>query len=619
MICHISVLLMFLSHLIILFTQTLQITLIIFLNLIIIQLSLILSSGVYYIIGIIQFWDTYAVYTIFTLVLFIIIYAIRKFELKHLGKNNLQLKENINIESKITIERNKSNLINNLSHEFRTPLTLILGPAENIITSDKKENITRNALLIKENASRLLQLLDQLEDFSKPDGDKLILRAVSSDLVSFIKAKLKKYEALCESKSIHLNVISCREEIEVYFDKIKMENIITNILSETFLSTPEGGKIAIEFSLINNSVIIKIKSTGTGIFSDDKTDIKDSLNGLNDNQNGRKGISIALTEELIKLHKGKIIFNNTQRAWPETIIILPLGKDHLAINELAEEEDFYELHNGTASEEIKDESYVILIVEDNADLRTYIKQSLGERFQVIEAPDGEQGLRKAERIIPDLIICDIMMPKMDGLELTRILKNNEKTDHIPVILLTAKSEQECKLNGLEVGADDYLVKPFDIQELKLRICNLVKLREKLHERFSHEHGKSADEKGPKLNSVNENFMNRVRKVIENHLAEENFNIEEFGKEVGMCRTQLHRKLKALTGKSASRYIRTYRLSTAKHMIETEKGNISEIAYSVGFSSPIYFSKCFKEEFGITPSELKLKNTHYYPHTDFKEL
>jgi len=271
---------------------------------------------------------------------------------------------------------------------------------------------------------------------------------------------------------------------------------------------------------------------------------------------------------------------------------LPAGQARLSVTE-----------NDSVLDEDK---YIVLVVEDNADVREFIKDSLGNAFQIEEASNGEQGVRKAEQIIPDLIISDIMMPKMDGNELVRKLKNDEKTSHIPIILLTAKSEQESRLEGLETGADDYLTKPFDTKELQIRINNLINIRRKLQQKYSsvdYVPAKNKKETEKKLTNLEEQFMNKVMEVIENHISEEEFSIEQFGREVGMSRVQLHRKLKALSGKSASHYLRSVRLNKAKKMIEEEKGNISEIAYSVGFSSPQYFTRCFKEEFGFPPSNL----------------
>ena len=252
--------------------------------------------------------------------------------------------------------------------------------------------------------------------------------------------------------------------------------------------------------------------------------------------------------------------------------------------------------------ETSEDKNIILVVEDNADVREFIKDSLGEEFQIEEASNGEQGVRKAENIIPDLIISDIMMPKMDGNELTRILKNDEKTSHIPIILLTAKSEQESKLEGLEAGADDYLTKPFDTKELQIRISNLINLRRGLQKKFSKgEYKPKPEEK--KLSKLDQKFINRVIEVIEQHISDDGFSIEELGRETIMSRSQIHRKLKALTGKSPSQYIRSIRLAKAKKYIEEQQGNISEIAYSVGFGSPAYFTRCFKAEYGYPPSDL----------------
>ena len=245
---------------------------------------------------------------------------------------------------------------------------------------------------------------------------------------------------------------------------------------------------------------------------------------------------------------------------------------------------------------------IILVVEDNADVREYIKDSLGNDFQIEEAANGELGVEKANELIPDLIISDIMMPKIDGNELTRRIKNDERTSHIPVILLTAKSEQESKLEGLETGADDYLTKPFDTKELQVRIKNLINIRKKLQEKFSSS-GELWKEDKKRLSQLDEKFLDKVNLIIESHLSEEDFSIEEFNSEIGMGKTQIYRKLKALTGSSPSRYIRSTRLQRAKCMIKEKKGTISEISYSVGFSSPQYFARCFKEEFGYPPSEL----------------
>jgi DNA-binding response OmpR family regulator len=344
------------------------------------------------------------------------------------------------------------------------------------------------------------------------------------------------------------------------------------------------------------------------------------------------GIGLALTKELVELHHGSIKVESEKGGWTEFTLEFPLGRDHLKDEEIIEEKESKEAvilnpdevgmknlsvvvgnkeykkdssvlisqNNG----ELNEEKTIILVVEDNYDMREYIKESLDGNYLIEEAVNGEQGVRKAEKIIPDLIISDMMMPKMDGNELVRILKNDEKTSHIPIILLTAKAGHEDKLEGLEIGADDYLTKPFDIKELQIRIKNLINIRKKLQEKFSRIGSGIPEINEKKLSSIDEKFMFRVGEVIEKHISEEEFDIEEFCNEVAMSRSHLHKKLKALTGKSASLYVRSVKMMKARKMIEERTGNISEIAYSLGFSSPAYFTRCFKEEFGYPPSEVK---------------
>jgi YesN/AraC family two-component response regulator len=326
------------------------------------------------------------------------------------------------------------------------------------------------------------------------------------------------------------------------------------------------------------------------------------------------GIGLALTKELVELHKGKISIDSQEGDWTEVTIELPLGKDHFSEDEIIEGEEQESVAreiivSDFVSDRIVDEDFedaiteknIVLVVEDNPDVREYIRDSLINEFNVAEAVNGEQGFRKAEKIIPDLIVSDVMMPKVDGIEMLKQLKSDTKTSHIPVILLTAKSEQTDKLEGLGLGAEAYLTKPFDVKELQVRIKSLIEQRLKLQMKFGKgEISFKRDEK--KLGRLDEEFMNKVMNVINAHISEEEFSIEQFGKEAGMSRSQIHRKLKALTGKSPSVYLRSIRLSKARQMIQRREATISEISYKVGFSSPAYFSRCFKDEFGYPPSE-----------------
>ena len=564
-------------------------------------------------------WWAYTLYGLFAVVLFSTStrFYLNRQRLRH--QLELELEHSEKLEE---VNQMKSRFFANISHEFRTPLTLILGPTESIIKDTSKEEIKKKAGTIKRNANRLLNLINQLLDLSKLEAGKLKLKASCGNIVSFVKGIAMSFESVGERRDILLKMKTTNNEIEVYFDKEKMEKILTNLFSNAFKFTPEGGKITVVINERDDKFVeIKVKDTGIGIPEKELPKLFDRFYQVDSSHTRERegtGIGLALTKELVELHRGSIKVESKEGKWTEVTVTLPLGKEHLLPDEiveadespdekkiLVEEEDTLtslQLEKPLPEDFDKDKT-IILVVEDNADVREFIKESLEGEYQVEEAVNGEQGVRKAESIIPDLIVSDIMMPKMDGYDLTKKLKNDEKTSHIPIILLTAKTEQESKLEGLATGADDYLVKPFDTEELLIRIKNIINTRRKLHKKFSKGEYILPRGEEKKLRSIDEHFMNKVIEVIEQHISEEEFSIEEFGNEVGMSRSQLHRKLKALSGKSASRYIRSVRLTRAKTMIIDQKGNISEIAYSVGFSSPAYFTKCFKDEYGYPPSDL----------------
>ena len=573
------------------------------------------------------FWATWWAYSFYVLIGLVVLYSIRRYELNRTHLKNQHKLDEVKLKEREETDKMKSRFFANISHEFRTPLTLILGPSENIITEAPSENATKQAGAIKRNANRLLALINQLLDLSKLEAGKLELKASKYNIVSFIKGTTMSFESVAEGKDITLKVIPDREQIDLFFDKEKMTKIMTNLLSNAFKFTQKGGNITVSINEGDNAVRIKVKDTGQGIPEEELPKLFDRFYQVDSSQTREHegtGIGLALTKELVELHRGTISVDSKLNEGTEFTIELPVGRSHLKdeviveaetestviLNEVKNLTEFSITDSSSQAPQndntIDEDKDIVLVVEDNSDVREFIKDSLGTEFQIEEAQNGEQGVRKAEQIIPDLIISDIMMPKMDGNELTRTLKNNEKTSHIPIILLTAKSEQESRLEGLEIGADDYLTKPFDTKELQIRINNLISIRRKLQEKYSKGDFvpvKKAEER--KLSNLEEQFMSKVLEVIEKHLSEEEFSIELFGKEVGMSRVQLHRKLKALSGKSASNYLRSVRLNKAKQMIEEQKGNISEIAYSVGFSSPQYFTRCFKEEFGIPPSELTI--------------
>lgn len=581
-------------------------------------------------------WKTWWAYISYILLFGFSLYGLRRYELNRASLKNQVKTERAVLKEREETDKMKSRFFANISHEFRTPLTLIIGPAEKII-SDTSDDIKKDAAIIKRNSRRLLQLINQLLDLSKLEAGRLKLEATCSNIVSFVKGVTLSFESLSESKDITLKLNSEKEFIELYFDKEKMMKILTNILSNAFKFTPEEGTITVAVKEVNSILQIRIKDTGIGIPPEELPRLFDrfyQVDSTHTREYEGTGIGLALTKELAELHHGTIKVQSEQKesgSWTEFILEFPLGKNHLNKEEIVQDTpeisktepipelvvSLDQLKDNIDNKNESEEKTIILVVEDNYDMREYIKDSLNKKeYQIEEAVNGEQGARKAEKIIPDLIISDLMMPKMDGNQLVELLKNNEKTSHIPIILLTAKAGQENKLEGLETGADDYLTKPFDIKELQVRVKNLISIRKKLQEKYSRfsEPAVKPDQKEiikeniQKLKSIDEKFLLKVGDIIEKHIAEEGFNVEDFCDEVGMSRNQVHRKLKALTGKSASLYIRTVKLNKAKRLIVEQTATISEIAYSLGFSSPAYFTKCFREEFGYPPSsEIKSQN------------
>ena len=582
-------------------------------------------------------WTTWWAYVLYLIVFIFAFVSSTRFYLNRQRLKHQLMLEHDHAEKLEEMDHMKSRFFANISHEFRTPLTLILGPAENIVKKISSDPV-KEADLIARNSKRLLQLVNQLLDLSKLDSGKLKLKTSACNIVSFVRGISLSFESLSESKDIMLKIKSDKEFIEVYFDREKMIKVLTNLLSNAFKFSPEGERVLIAITeKENKSVEIKIRNTGVGIPGVELPKLFDRFYQVDSSQTKEyegSGIGLALTKELVELHHGTISVESNERssgrkdsAWTQFTINLPLGIMHLKNNEIVkpkidqpvsereerklleheislEEEDYLSTKTLTESVSLHNEaSITILVVEDNYDMRGYIKESLSENYSIEEAINGEQGVRIAKKIIPDLIISDLMMPKMDGKELTRVLKNDEITSHIPIIILTAKSEQESRIEGLQTGADDYLTKPFDLKELQIRVDNLINIRKKLQEKFSKGEFLTRKPRAKKLKTIDEKFLGKVIEIIEENLSEEEFSIEHFSKEVGMSRHHLHKKLKAMVGKSPSQYVRSVRLHRAKEMIEEAEGNISEIAYNVGFSSPAYFSKCFKEEFGYPPSNV----------------
>ncbi len=555
---------------------------------------------------------------------------------QQLEKQTLQLQEQS--EKLKELDHVKSRFFANISHEFRTPLTLIMGPLEQMLTDDdeKEQNRKDRVKLMLRNSQRLLNLINQLLDLSKLDSGKMKLQAARQNIVPFLKGLKDSFQFLATQNKLELTFQSEEEDITLYFDLEKLEKVICNLLSNAIKFTPPGGKITIKVK--NNPTpaknfpsgwaAISVADTGVGIPQEQLDHIFDRFYqaGVSgEHEQKGSGIGLALTKELVTLHQGDIDVKSSdgsegESSGTEFILRLPLGKEHLtpeemvdlsgipshrqkscevpqlyAVEKEGEEHDVEEKDIGLETQEKE----IILVVEDSRDVRKYIRGPLETYYTVVEAVNGREGIEKAREIIPDLIISDIMMPEADGYELCSSLKQDVMTSHIPIVLLTAKASEENVVQGLETGADDYITKPFNTKILMARIRNLIELRRQLQGKIKRQMMLQPAEIS--VSSIDEEFITELQGTIEKNLSDPEFTVEELGKKLYMSRASLYRKIQALTGESPNHFIRNYRLKRAAQLLKENFGNVTEIAFEVGFSSSAYFTKCFKEQFQQLPS------------------
>jgi signal transduction histidine kinase/ligand-binding sensor domain-containing protein/CheY-like chemotaxis protein len=552
-------------------------------------------------------WKTWWAYTVYGLAFVGVLLYWRSYENKR-----LLLKHRA--EHLSELDQLKTRFFTNISHEFRTPITLIQGPLKEMYEKSTNKNDRSVLAIMLRNAQRLSRLINQLLDLSKLEAGKMVLHAGEVDMVQFLREVFSSYESLAVSKGIKYFFNPEVPELNVYVDKEKMEKVVHNLLSNAFKFTKENGEIVLNFRSHGKKCLIIVRDTGIGITADKVNKIFDRFYQVDSSQTRGyegSGLGMALSKELVELHHGTITVESSEGKGTIFTVALPLGKDHLEAHEIIEGEDRTESELSIVetfmSPKLTDaktadstEQPILLIVEDNADMRQYIRKIFSDQYQILEAENGKEGLDKSKETIPDLIISDVMMPEMDGYKFCEHIKTNERTSHIPVILLTAKADHQSKLEGLETGADDYLSKPFDADELKLIVKNRIDQRKKIRERFSRE-----ITIGPKqisITSMDEKFLTKVLAIIEAHMDDEGFSIEELSREAGFSNMHFYRKIKALTNNTPSQFLRTIRLKRAAELLAKNSDNVSQIAYSVGFSSLSYFNKCFKEQFGVTPGQ-----------------
>ncbi len=519
----------------------------------------------------------------------------------------------------------KSKLFSNITHEFRTPLTLILGPLEEMLSAGDKKNPTRHEIkMMKRNANRLLNLVNQMLDLAKLDAKSLKLELSEADFVKFFRIRAASFASFADQKGINYTWTVPDNSLITHFDADKLEKIINNLLSNALKFTDRGGDVKCGLEIVNRSketVRFYVSDTGKGIPVDQLQKIFDrfhQVEGMFGSDSFGTGIGLALTRELINLLHGEITVESELGSGSRFTVILPLGLKHLNNKEytlvntirperkkhrrrmdLSDEKEHYP-PTIVADRKAVENLPVVLTVEDQKEIRDYIAEHLKDSFRILEAENGKEGFETAIKNLPDLIITDLIMPEMDGVEFCRILKTDERTSHIPVIMLTARSGVEDRMEGIETGADIFLTKPFHTRELRLVVRKLIEQRKKLRERFSRD--VRLEPKDIAITPADEKFLNRALGIIEKHMGDFEFEVNIFQEEMAMSRMQLFRKIKALTDQTPSEFIRTIRLKRAAKLIEQGFGNIAQISYEVGFNNPSYFAKCFKEIYGSQPSE-----------------
>ena len=517
------------------------------------------------------------------------------------------------MKRRIEEEANKAKLqfFTNISHELRTPLTLIADPVNYIIHDDNLNSQQRSMLqIVQRNVLVLTQLVSEILDFRKVQNGKMELRLSDFNLAESMKQWIKLFSVSAQKKHIAISM-DAPDTIMLRADQDKIERICYNLLSNALKYTSEGGEISLMAKEEDGRVMISVADNGCGISSDELPYIFDRFYQAKNAGRGT-GIGLAIVKAFTELHHGEVSATSIEGKGSTFTIYIPVRQKGEVTNQPTEKIE--QLVEPSSAQEVPNQARHIdeliqpyqtdkpevLIIDDNIDIRTYLRSVLSEKYNVSEAADGKVGLELARKIVPDIVLSDIMMPVMDGLAFCQQLKTDKAISHIPVILLTARSLDEQRAEGYEHGADAYLSKPFSLRLLLSRIDNLIESRKKLNQTWSK--GVEDDEIGNISNEIDKSFLKQLRKIIQENLANSDLSVEQIGDEIGLSRVQLYRKVKALTGYSPVEIVRKARLTRARHLLQTTERTVSEVAYAVGFSTPSYFSKCYKDEFGENPKK-----------------
>ena len=511
----------------------------------------------------------------------------------------------------------KIKFFTNVSHEFRTPLTLMLTPLEGLLNTLQADLSVRNQLsMIHRNARRLLNLVTQLLDFKKLEVEETEFRPEKGDIIQFIREITHTFSDLSERKHIAFAFETDVESRYSLFDQEKLSRIMYNLLSNAFKFTPEYGSVSVKVRIVNldgtEQLEVRVEDSGIGIPADAQAKVFDRFfqhTLPNHMVNQGSGIGLAITREFVKLHSGNIVVESEEGKGSAFIMLLPLHAVQASNDQPEVVQKVYVKEELVESEETPGVSNpknkpVLLLVEDNDEFREYLREVLQKDYQIHEAPNGKIGFEITLEMIPDLIVSDVMMPEMDGMQLCKLVKTDSRISHIPVILLTARADDEQQLQGYETGADAYVTKPFRLDILQAQIRNLIRLRESFQKQFQKHIRVEPSEIA--VRSLDEQFINKSVKVVEENIANPDFTVEELSSEMAMSRMYLYKKLLSLTGKTPVEFIRIIRIRRAASLLEKSQLTVSEIAYQVGFNNPKYFAKLFKEEYKILPTEFRKK-------------
>jgi DNA-binding response OmpR family regulator/nitrogen-specific signal transduction histidine kinase len=510
----------------------------------------------------------------------------------------------------------KTKFFTNVSHEFRTPLSLITAPLEKILKTTKDPELKRQFAHIQLNAKRLLNLVNQLLDFRRLEVQEFKFSPAYGDICRFAEDISNSFSDMAEKKHILYSFRSDTGSLNVLFDHDKLEKILFNLLSNAFKFTREYGCVEVALDVQQQEtgkfIRIKVKDDGIGIPQDKGEKIFErffQVDGQGAIISQGSGIGLSLTREFVKIHGGTINVESEPEKGSCFTILLPLVEYHgkSPLPDTAGEEAYVSVANTALQDTEYEKEHLLgthkpllLLIEDNEDFRFYLKDNLVQRYSIVESVNGKDGWDQTLRYFPNLIVADIIMPEMDGIELCRTIKQDRRTSHIPIILLTSRASEEQRVEGFQAGADDYITKPFSFEILELRIRNLIAERETLKKLFQKQIEINPGEIS--ITSMDEKLIRKALDAVEKKISDPDFSVEELSRELGMSRVHLYKKLLSLTGKTPIEFIRSIRLKRAAQLFMKSQLRVSEIAFQVGFNNPKYFSKYFKQEFGQLPSE-----------------